>query len=99
MIKLIVWLKNAQNQFLRPLTLNNFFCRCGIDGDFLHLFYNGIPNIRTNFQLYANYSNLECVRTVSREMGLSKSSVQKVLAEASVPLYTGTTSSARGLSN
>jgi hypothetical protein len=56
--KLIVWLKNAKNPFSRPLTLNNFFCRCGSDGDFLHFFYNGVPNIRTNFQLYANYSNL-----------------------------------------
>jgi hypothetical protein len=54
--------ENAKNPFSRPLTLNNFFCRCGSDGDFLHFLYNNVPNVRTNFQLYANYSNLECVR-------------------------------------
>jgi hypothetical protein len=58
MIKLTVWPKNAKNQFSPPLTFNNFFCRCGSDGDFLYFFYNGVPNIHTNFQLYANYSNL-----------------------------------------
>jgi hypothetical protein len=39
------------------------------------------------------------IRTVSHEMGLSKSSVQRVLADNRRPLHTSTTSSARGLSN
>ena len=58
-IKLTVWLKNAIILNLQPFPFNNFISRCQIHGDFSHFIYNRVPNIHTNFQLYANEYNLE----------------------------------------